>query len=57
MASIEQLQKINTPANQVYLALTTNEGLSEVWTKDLRVEAVVGKVNEFRFGPNAIQPK
>lgn len=51
MASIEQLQKINTPANQVYLALTTNEGLSEVWTKDLRVEAVVGKVNEFRFGP------
>ncbi|MED3575881.1 SRPBCC domain-containing protein [Cytobacillus praedii] len=52
MASIEQLQKINTPAHQVYLALTTKEGLSEIWTKDLEVEAVVGKVNEFRFGPN-----
>ncbi len=52
MASIEQLQKINIPAHQVYLALTTKEGLSEVWTKDLKVEAVVGKVNEFRFGTN-----
>lgn len=32
MASIEQLQKINTSVHQVYLALTTKEGLSEVWT-------------------------
>ncbi len=52
MVSIEQLQFINSPVHQVYLALTTKEGLSEVWTKDLEVEAVVGKVNEFRFGPN-----
>lgn len=52
MVNIEQLQKINTSAHQVYVALTTKEGLSEVWTNDLEVEEVVGKENTFRFGPN-----
>ncbi|MFC4597480.1 SRPBCC family protein [Cohnella hongkongensis] len=52
MASIEHLQKIKASAHQVYEALTTGEGLSEVWTKELKVEAAVGAIQEFHFGAN-----
>lgn len=52
MASIEHLQIINSPVYKVYAALTTREGLSEVWTNDLIVDATVGAINEFHFGAN-----
>lgn len=52
MPNIQQLQKINSNAKEVYRALTTEEGLSEVWTKELKVEAKIGAVNVFHFGPN-----
>lgn len=51
MANIEHLMVVKGPVHQVYEALTTREGLSEVWTDDLQYEAAVGAVNEFRFGP------
>lgn len=50
MPDIEQLQTIHAPATEVYKALTTAEGLSEVWTRELTVHAHVGAVNAFRFG-------
>lgn len=50
MASIEHLQIIHVPAAEVYLALTSAKGLSEVWTRELSVLEHVGAVNEFHFG-------
>lgn len=52
MADIEHIQYLNAPASVVYEALTTHKGLSAVWTTELAVEAKVGAVNEFRFGPD-----
>lgn len=52
MVNIEQLQTIHAPATEVYKALTTAEGLSEVWTRVLTVHEQVGEVNEFHFGDN-----
>ncbi|MCM3762516.1 SRPBCC domain-containing protein [Alkalihalobacillus oceani] len=50
MANIEQLQMIHAPAAEVYQALTSAEGLAEVWTRDLLVQKYIGAVNEFHFG-------
>ncbi len=50
MASIEHLQIIHVPAAEVYVALTSAKGLSEVWTRELSVLEHVGAVNEFHFG-------
>jgi uncharacterized protein YndB with AHSA1/START domain len=50
MANIEHIQYINVPVAQVYKALTTTEGLSEVWTRKLNVTAQPGAINEFCFG-------
>ncbi|WP_010271943.1 SRPBCC family protein [Paenibacillus senegalensis] len=51
MANIEHLQMINKPAIEVYEALTTAKGLSEIWTRELTVhDNQVGAVNEFHFG-------
>lgn len=50
MANIEHLQTVNVPASKVYEALTTADGLSEVWTNELIVRNQVGSLNEFRFG-------
>lgn len=50
MANIEHLMTINAPAAQVYQALTTREGLGEVWTTQLEVQSATGKINEFTFG-------
>jgi len=50
MANIEQLQSIHVPATEVYRALTTAEGLSEVWTRELKIRDRVGEVHEFQFG-------
>lgn len=48
--SIEHLIDINVQPSVVYRALTTKEGLAEVWTSELSVVPVVGHLNEFRFG-------
>lgn len=50
MANIEHLQIIHVPATEVYKALTSQQGLSEVWTRELTVRDRVGAVHEFRFG-------
>lgn len=50
MANIEHLQTIHVPTTEVYKALTTAEGLSEVWTRELTVEEQVGAVHAFHFG-------
>ncbi len=50
MADIELLQMIHAPAEEVYQALTTANGLAEVWTRELTVHDHVGAVNEFHFG-------
>jgi uncharacterized protein YndB with AHSA1/START domain len=48
--SIEHLNTIKVPAIKVYDALTTRDGLAEVWTTELTVKAEIGFVNEFTFG-------
>jgi len=50
MNSIEHFQTVNVPSNKVYEALTTEKGLSEVWTNDLVVQDHFDAVNIFRFG-------
>jgi uncharacterized protein YndB with AHSA1/START domain len=50
MANIEHIQYVNAPAARVFATLTQEEGLAEIWTKTLSVEAKLGAVNEFRFG-------
>lgn len=52
MANIEHLQMIHVPATEVYKALTSVQGLSEVWTRELTVYEQVGAINEFHFGDN-----
>ncbi|MCR8642019.1 SRPBCC domain-containing protein [Paenibacillus sp. N1-5-1-14] len=54
MPNIEHLQIVKVPASKVYEALTTAEGLSEVWTNELMVQDQIGFVNEFFFGSNDI---
>jgi len=54
MANIEHLQTVNVPASKVYEALTTVEGLSEVWTNELIINNQIGFINEFRFGSDDI---
>ncbi|HEV7380890.1 MAG TPA: SRPBCC domain-containing protein [Dyadobacter sp.] len=49
MESIEQTNYIKVPVHTVYHALTTQEGLGEVWTKKLKVKAEIGFINEFDF--------
>lgn len=49
MASIEQLNTVKVPALKVFEALTTQEGLAEVWTTVLNVKPETGFINEFTF--------
>lgn len=49
MPALEHLNYIHAPAERVFLALTTREGLSEVWTRKLTVKAETGFINEFDF--------
>lgn len=49
MPAIEHLNIIKAPAAAVFEALTTQQGLAEVWTTDLNVSPETGFVNEFRF--------
>lgn len=49
MMHIEHINYIKTPIETVYQALTSEEGLGEVWTRKLKVKPKVGFVNEFDF--------
>ncbi len=49
MESIEQINYVKTPISTVYKALTSEEGLGQVWTKNLKVKPEIGFVNEFDF--------
>lgn len=49
MESIEQINYIKAPIVKVYKALTSEEGLGNVWTKKLKVKPEIGFVNEFDF--------
>ena len=49
MESIEHINHIKAPIANVYNTLTTEKGLSQIWTKKLNVKPEVGFVNEFDF--------
>ncbi|EOZ98399.1 Aha1 domain protein [Indibacter alkaliphilus LW1] len=49
MHQIEHLTKIKVSTEKVYEAITTKEGLSAIWTPKLKVEPILGHVNEFDF--------
>lgn len=49
MYSIEQINYIEAPAATIYKALTTAEGLGQVWTRKLEVKPELGFVNVFDF--------
>lgn len=49
MHSIEHLNKIKSPVEKVYRTLTTQAGLSAIWTEKLKVNSVIGQINEFDF--------
>lgn len=49
MESIEHINYLRAPAYKVYRALVTQEGLAEVWTKNLKVRPEEGFINEFDF--------
>ncbi|KEO72222.1 SRPBCC family protein [Anditalea andensis] len=49
MESIEQINYINSPIESVHKALTSEEGLGQVWTKKLKVKPEIGFINEFDF--------
>ncbi|PZD76548.1 SRPBCC domain-containing protein [Mesonia sp. K7] len=49
MESIEHINHINAPMSSVYDTLTTEKGLSQIWTKKLKVRPEIGFVNEFDF--------
>lgn len=49
MESIEHINHIKAPIVNVYNTLTTEKGLSQIWTKKLNVKPEVGFVNEFDF--------
>jgi uncharacterized protein YndB with AHSA1/START domain len=44
---------IAAPADRIYEAITTSEGLSSFWVPGSRAEAVKGSVAQFDFGPGA----
>ena len=49
MVDIEHINCLKAPASTVYHALTTEEGLGNVWTKKLTVKAEIGFISEFDF--------
>ncbi|SIS76504.1 SRPBCC family protein [Belliella pelovolcani] len=49
MESIEQINYLKVPVESVYKALTSEEGLGQVWTNKLKVKPEVGFINEFDF--------
>ncbi|PTB96229.1 ATPase [Marivirga lumbricoides] len=49
MVAIEQINYIKSPSSKIYKTLTTQEGLSNIWTPKLKVKPEIGFVNEFDF--------
>ena len=56
MADIYHQVLIDAPVEEIYRAITTQEGLSQWWLKDCLVKPEVGFVNIFRL-PNGITNK
>lgn len=52
MYNIEQTQYIKAPADKIFDALTTKEGLFEIWTEKLIVKPEAGFINVFDFDDN-----
>ncbi|MBL1409046.1 SRPBCC family protein [Sphingobacterium faecale] len=49
METIQLINYIKAPASHIYRTLTLEAGLSQIWTKKLKVEPIVGFINEFDF--------
>jgi len=49
MPDIMHTLKINTPADRVYEAIATAEGIRNWWTRDAVLDAAVGGAGEFGF--------
>ncbi len=49
MQDIMHLIRIHAPAQRVYEAITTAEGIRQWWTRDAAIEPQVGAVGEFGF--------
>jgi len=49
MQDIMHLIKIHAPAERVYEAITTADGIRQWWTRDAAIEPKVGAVGEFGF--------
>lgn len=49
MPSIMHLMTIHAPAKTVYRAITTADGISKWWTRDVTIEPKVGAVGEMSF--------
>lgn len=52
MKSIHHKLLIGAPAEKVYEALTTQEGLSGWWSPETKAKPEVGSIARFTFGPN-----
>jgi uncharacterized protein YndB with AHSA1/START domain len=52
MPNIHQELLIAAPAERVYHAITSNEGLSGWWTPGVNAKAEVGSIARFPFGPD-----
>lgn len=52
MESIRHQLLIKAPAEKVYSALTTQEGLSGWWTPDTKATPEAGSIARFAFGPD-----
>lgn len=50
MPNIEIINYLNVPKTKVYKALTTEQGLSETWTRQCDIKTETGAVHEFGFG-------
>ncbi|WP_236978870.1 SRPBCC domain-containing protein [Membranihabitans maritimus] len=49
MKKIDIVNYIKSPSDRVYEALTTQVGLSQIWTSKLKVKPEVGYTNVFDF--------
>jgi uncharacterized protein YndB with AHSA1/START domain len=52
MPNIHHEVLIGAPAENVYKAITSQEGLSAWWTPGTSAKAEIGSVSRFPFGPN-----
>ncbi len=50
MADIKHILSISAPADKVYEALTTREGIAGWWTPDAELEPQVNSIARFNFG-------